>query len=126
MSRHYLVRPTHPLDLQARVAAIEPAGTAVTVVGPDIEPTVITSEEIFDAEGASGLRVVATSSANITVTYLDEVEKPKAVRGDTGGTGGGLEARTLDELYAESKRLDVDGRSSMDKDELIAAIRAAE
>lgn len=73
MSREYTVRPTHPLTLQAKVAKIEPAGTSVTVVGPDIEPTVVTSEEIFDAEGAAGLRVVATSTARVTVTYADEV-----------------------------------------------------
>jgi hypothetical protein len=108
--KHYTVRPTHPLTLQARVATIEPAGTPVTVVGPDIEPTLVTGQEIFDAEGAPNLKIVATSTANITVTFADEVDAPKATRG---------------ELYAEAKKLDIEGRSSMDKDELIAAIRAA-
>jgi hypothetical protein len=78
MSRVYTVRASHPLQLQARVATIEPAGTSVTVLGPDIEPTVVTSEEIFDAEGAAGLRLVSTSTARVTVTFADEVQPSKA------------------------------------------------
>lgn len=36
-----------------------------------------------------------------------------------------LEERTLDELYLRARELDIAGRSQMTRDELVAAIRAA-
>jgi hypothetical protein len=74
MSRQYTVRPTSPLTLAARVAKIEPLGNPVTVVGPEIGPTEVNADEVFDAGSAAGLRVVATSTARVVVTYTDEVE----------------------------------------------------
>jgi len=41
----------------------------------------------------------------------------------TGNPNSPLEERTKEELYNRAKELDIDGRSQMDKDELIAAIR---
>lgn len=37
--------------------------------------------------------------------------------------GGTLESRSKDELYDEAKEIGIEGRSSMDKDELVDAIR---
>jgi len=37
--------------------------------------------------------------------------------------GGRLESRSKDELYDEAKEIGIEGRSKMDKDELIDAIR---
>lgn len=37
--------------------------------------------------------------------------------------GGTLESRSKDQLYDEAKEIGIDGRSQMDKDELIDAIR---
>ncbi|NYT40024.1 Rho termination factor [Sphingomonas sp. R-74633] len=37
--------------------------------------------------------------------------------------GGTLESRSKDELYDEAKKIGIDKRSEMDKDELIHAIR---
>lgn len=37
--------------------------------------------------------------------------------------GGTLESRSKDELYDEAKEIGIEGRSRMDKDELIDAIR---
>lgn len=40
-----------------------------------------------------------------------------------GGEAGKLEERSKDELYEQAQDLGIDGRSSMNKDELIEAIR---
>lgn len=37
--------------------------------------------------------------------------------------GGKLESRSRDELYDEAKEIGIEGRSKMDKDELVDAIR---
>lgn len=37
--------------------------------------------------------------------------------------GGTLESRSKDELYDEAKEIGIEGRSRMDKDELVDAIR---
>jgi hypothetical protein len=56
--------------------------------------------------------------------------KEKAARianAEAAGTldhpGGTLESRSKDELYDEAKEIGIEGRSKMDKDELIDAIR---
>ncbi|MFF8606614.1 plasmid stabilization protein [Streptomyces sp. NPDC015346] len=38
--------------------------------------------------------------------------------GSSGGSRGGSEGQTYDQLYAEAKRRDIHGRSSMNKEEL--------
>jgi hypothetical protein len=60
----------------------------------------------------------------------DGASKEKAARianaqanGSLDHPGGTLESRTKDELYDEAKEIGIDGRSSMDKDELVKAIR---
>lgn len=56
----------------------------------------------------------------------DRREEGRTPNTRTQGTGNprkGLEARTRDELYNRAKELDIPGRSSMNKDELAAAIR---
>jgi Hemerythrin HHE cation binding domain len=40
----------------------------------------------------------------------------------TSGSGSGSEDRTKDEVYEEARKLDVPGRSSMNKDELVEAV----
>lgn len=42
----------------------------------------------------------------------------------TGNPGSSLEDRSKDQLLNRAKELDIEGRSEMDKDELIEAIRA--
>lgn len=40
-----------------------------------------------------------------------------------GGRGGDYEDRTKDELYDQAKKVGIEGRSKMSKDELIDALR---
>ncbi|MDX5326019.1 MAG: Rho termination factor N-terminal domain-containing protein [Bacteroidota bacterium] len=58
------------------------------------------------------------------------MSKEKAARiansPDSGKKGGGskpYEERTIEELYQKAKEIGIDGRSKMDKDELISALR---
>lgn len=60
----------------------------------------------------------------------DGASKEKAARianaqanGSIDDRGGTLERRTKEELYDEAKEIGIEGRSSMDKDELVKAIR---
>ena len=57
-----------------------------------------------------------------------EEGRTKSGKKTTSGTGNpnkSLEDRTKDELYNRAKDLDIEGRSDMDKDELVRAIRKA-
>ena len=60
----------------------------------------------------------------------DGASKEKAARianaqaaGTLGHDSTHLENRSKDELYDEAKEIGIDGRSAMDKDELVEAIR---
>ena len=52
-----------------------------------------------------------------------EGRTPRRRTSGTGNPNTRLETRTRDELYNRAKELDISGRSSMDKAELIEAIR---
>ncbi|GAK89649.1 MULTISPECIES: DUF7218 family protein [Nonlabens] len=43
--------------------------------------------------------------------------------GEKGGKASNYESRTKDELYQKAKEIDIDGRSNMNKQELIDALR---
>jgi hypothetical protein len=119
-------------SLDRPVAKIEPHAGSVVVTGPGLEPTTVNTAEIFDAEGAAGLQVSTVEGAVIDVTYADEdanqhPQKGREERGSsTAGKTGGFESRTVEELRKEAAEKDIDGRSSMDKAELIAALRESD
>ena len=52
-----------------------------------------------------------------------EGRTPNKTTQGTGNPNRSLEGRTRDELYNRAKQLDIPGRSKMNKDELVAAIR---
>ncbi|GGG55216.1 hypothetical protein GCM10011414_26330 [Croceivirga lutea] len=44
--------------------------------------------------------------------------------GEKGGKASNYEDRTKEELYEQAKKVGIDGRSNMNKDELIKALRS--
>jgi len=54
-----------------------------------------------------------------------EGRTPKSKTEGTGNPNARLEERSIDELRNRAGELDIDGRSQMDKQELVQAIRAA-
>jgi hypothetical protein len=54
--------------------------------------------------------------------------KPRqaAMRQEKGKVPRNLEARTKEQLYTRAQELEIEGRSQMSKEELVAAIRAAQ
>ncbi|WP_418608273.1 Rho termination factor N-terminal domain-containing protein [Georgenia sp. SUBG003] len=53
-------------------------------------------------------------------------QEARGTRGSAGETAGGVDANaSRSHLYDVAKRLDVPGRSSMSKDELVEAIKKA-
>lgn len=53
----------------------------------------------------------------------EEGRTPNKTTQGTGNPNRGLEARTKQELYNRAKEMDIEGRSKMDKGELVKAIR---
>lgn len=70
--------------------------------------------EALRAQGASKQKAAAIANAQAS-----DDQNP----GQKGGGQPPYEDWTKDALYSRAQELDVDGRSSMDKDELIAALR---
>ena len=128
MSQVYTINPNKAMTLDRAVAEIECQVGAAAVIDAERQTATIEQGDSF-VPAAGFVQVNSLEGASILVTYADEVEqeKPEAAHGDSGGgDSGGLEARTKEQLYTRATKLKISGRSSMDKDELIAAIRAAE
>ena len=69
---------------------------------------------------------VAARTVNKQRRQEGETQSGKKRTEGTGNPSSPLESRTKDELYNRAKQLGIDGRSSMSKDELVEAIRAAQ
>lgn len=85
-------------------------------------------EHIKDNEkqrGRSLDRAKEVAARTVNKQRRQEGRTPNTRTQGTGNPHSRLEDRTRDELYNRAKELDVAGRSSMSKDELIAAIRRA-
>lgn len=55
----------------------------------------------------------------------EEGRTPQKTTSGTGNPRHGLQSRSKQELYNQAKKLDIEGRSKMNKDELVKAIRSA-
>lgn len=78
----------------------------------------VKDEEVYEAlrdDGASKEKAarIANASAN----------ESRSEVGHRGGKAGSYDDWTVDELHERARELDIEGRSSMNKEELISALR---
>lgn len=73
--------------------------------------------------GKSERRAKEIAARTVNKQRRQEGRTPKKTTSGTGNPTKGLEERTKDELYQRAKELGIDGRSDMNKQELIDAIR---
>lgn len=83
----------------------------------------IKQDRMDDGVGEERAEEIAARTVN---KKRREEGRTKSDRESTSGTGNpnqALEDRIMDELYNRAQELDIEGRSDMDKDELVRAIR---
>jgi len=83
-------------------------------------------EHVKESELDRGLdekRAEAIAARTVNKTRREEGRTPNKTTQGTGNPARGYEGRTRDELYNIAKDKDIPGRSKMDKQELIEAIR---
>ncbi len=85
-------------------------------------------EKSLRQRGTSAERAkeIAARTVNDQRRKEGETQSGKKRTEGTGNPNTSLESRTKDQLYNRAKELGIDGRSSMSKDELVEAIRAAQ
>ena len=66
---------------------------------------------------------IAARTVNKTRREEGETKSGKKTTSGTGNPNKGLEERSKQELYNQAKELDIEGRSKMNKSELVQAIR---
>lgn len=104
--------------------------------GYEIENTLVDKEKAYDGKDTPSLALYSPDGAHVTVTYASEFPivqeppetssgvSPAAERGDTGGgSGGSFESRTAEELHELAKERGIKGTSTLNKAELIEALR---
>lgn len=73
--------------------------------------------------GASTDRAEEIAARTVNKTRREEGRTPRKTTQGTGNPRHGLEDRSKEELYNRAKQLGVEGRSRMNKRELVKAIR---
>ncbi|MEX2581976.1 MAG: Rho termination factor N-terminal domain-containing protein [Gemmatimonadota bacterium] len=73
--------------------------------------------------GAPKDRAKEIAARTVNKQRREEGRTPNRTTQGTGNPNRSLDDRTKDELYNRAKQLDIQGRSKMNKDDLVAAIR---
>lgn len=85
-------------------------------------------EHIRDSQkkrGSSTKRAKEVAARTVNKQRRQEGRTPNKTTSGTGNPNASLEDRTVRELRNRASELDIEGRSSMSKDELVHAIRDA-
>lgn len=85
-------------------------------------------EKIKDSakkRGTSTRRAKEIAARTVNKGRRKEGRTPRSTTQGTGNPNTALEERTAKELYNRAKELDISGRSSMNKSQLVEAIRKA-
>ena len=83
-------------------------------------------EHVKDSEkerGRTTEKAEEIAARTVNKQRREEGRTPNKTTQGTGNPNKGLEARTKNELYNRARELDIEGRSRMDKAELVRAIR---
>lgn len=135
MSENITMNAQDMRTFDAGLASIS-VGTGSVIVTDDHEPAVVGEGESQDLGGKPSLALYSPNGANLSLFYANELPTPQespqrasgvsaaAERGDTGGSGGSYESRTLDELRELATERKIKGRAGLSKTELIEALRA--
>lgn len=75
-------------------------------------------------DGKSEERAEEIAARTVNKTRRQEGRTPNETTQGTGNPNTRLEERTVEELRNRASELDIDGRSDMNKDELVEAIRS--
>lgn len=81
--------------------------------GPSVKDPELYEELRDEGESKEKAARIANAAAN----------EGRDTVGERGGEGQAYEDRTVDELQERARELEIEGRSKMDKDELIRALR---
>lgn len=79
-----------------------------------------------EERGKSHDRAQEIAARTVNRHRREEGRTPNKTTQGTGNPNTGLEERTKQELYNRAKQMDIDGRSKMNKRELVKAIRDKE
>ncbi len=82
-------------------------------------------KESAEQRGTSPKRAKEIAARTTNKARRERGETPNKTTSGTGNPNASLDARSKQELYNRAKRLGVDGRSRMNKAELVQAIRRA-
>lgn len=80
-------------------------------------------KESAKKRGKGTKRAKEIASRTVNKERRQEGRTPNKTTKGTGNPNKGLESRSKDELYNEAKKLNIEGRSKMNKSELVKAIR---
>ncbi|MER5949586.1 Rho termination factor N-terminal domain-containing protein [Streptomyces sp. NPDC001904] len=79
--------------------------------------------QIKDEKMYQALRRDGASKEKAARIANDAARSSRSATGRKGGKAGSYEDRTKDDLYQEARKVGIEGRSKMTKDELVAALR---